>query len=1060
MNYHQNNWVRSVLGAAILLGLGGCLGGEELNTETAVYQPEEKPLGVLAPEDLEVKPGDDVTLSARLVGTTNGQTVLWTQTGGESVQLSANDSLTVDFTVPETLLSALLTFNIEVFESDGSAAVDENGDPLVDSVEVSVFDPDSVIVMDSGDSETILKGSVLVGPGDDSYIQGANNDTHTADLEPGMSVVFPITAEPGFYTLNVRYAIPTDYGGKVAGVNVNGIDYALEFDATGQWEEIRVGVVELVSGSNTIEVGGGWNYYRIDSISLIPSSEPPAPLPVPAELVVAEPSQEAQDLMQFMSDNYLTKTLSGQTEFPVKDGDDFPLNETQKILDATGDDSPAIIAFDFMNYSASYSGSDAEGLTESIIAHRNSQNFIVSALFHWRAPSGNSGSGDGSFYADETTFDLAAALADPSSDEYAELLTDLDTVAEELKKLQEAGIAVLWRPLHEAEGGWFWWGAQGAEPFKQLWSLMFDRFTNHHGLNNLIWVFTHTDGLGEEWYPGDDMVDIVGFDGYGEPRNDDTHTFVTQYKTLQDRHNGRKMVALTETGTIPDVSLMHEQGAMWSFFITWNSEYWDTDSVIGPQGANPTEVDENYAFDGVLNAEDVPGGREKVSGIYADFEVPVNGWEAQVNWAPTDGLQISDLWAESGAYALAVTKDMTQIETLDNVVLQAYPEGGIDVSGISELTLTAGIVNAGSNVIAHIFFKAPDGVESWPDAVAISDGGTQLSIDVSEVDLLTGIGVRFMGLDGESTEATYAIDNIALDGQQIMDFEPGVGSWHGQVSWSNTPGITISRDWASDGAQSLAFYQDLAELGSASDIVLQAYPDGGIDVAGVSTLSLMVNAENAGSTVDAHIFFKAPDGVESWPAAVAVAEGGTELSIDVSEVDVLDGIGIRFNGVDPASTDARFYVDALALDSVMFESFERTGEFELQVNWAPVEGLTLGDDWSDTGAYSLKGEVSISDGDEVILQTYPADGILLADGITVLNVVTYVADPGVATTAKLWAKDKDGAWRDAGAVAITGESTLLSLDISDLSELQGFGVQFQGLTSEQSSFYIDSISFE
>ncbi|MBT0586816.1 glycosyl hydrolase [Alteromonas oceanisediminis] len=1060
MNNHQNKWMRSFYCAAILIGLGGCLGGEELNSERAVYQPEEKPLSVIASEDIEVKPGDEVTLSARLVGTTNGQTVLWTQTGGETVELSSDNTMTVSFNVPDSLLSGLLSFSVAVFETDGTATLDENGDPLVDGVDVSVFDPDSVIVMDAGDSETILNGVQLVTNGDDAYIQGANNDTHTADIEPGMSVVFPVIAESGFYTLNVRYAIPSDYGGKVAGVNVNGIDYALEFDATGQWEEIRVGVVELREGTNTIEVGGGWNYYRIDSISLIPASEPPAPLPVPANLVVSDASQSAQDLMQFLSDNYLVSTLSGQTEFPSKKGDEFPLLETQKIIDVTGDDSPAIIAFDYMNYSASYNGTDASGLTESIIAHRSSQNFIVSALFHWRAPSGNTGNGDGSFYTDGTTFNVAMALSDTESEEYAQLLTDMDTVAEELKKLQEADIVVLWRPLHEAQGGWFWWGAQGAEAFKQLWSLMFDRYTNHHGLNNLIWVFTHTDGLGEDWYPGDDMVDIVGFDGYGEPRNDDTHTFVTQYKTLQDRHNARKMVALTETGTIPDVALMHEQEAMWSFFITWNSEPWDPDSVIGPQGADPVEVDENYAFDGVLNAEDVPGGRERVKGTYADFEVPVGEWEAQVNWAPTDGLQVSDLWSDSGAYALAITKDMTQIETLDNVVMQTYPEGGIDVSGASELTLTAVIASAGSNVVAHIFFKAPDGVESWPEAVPVSEEGTQLSIDVSEVDTINGLGVRFMGLSGDATEATYAIDNIALDGTQLIDFEPDVGGWHSQVSWSNAPGTTISRAWASDGEQSLAFYHDLAALGSATDIVLQNYPEGGIDVADISTLSVIVNAGNAGPAVDAHLFFKAPDGVESWPAAITLADGGTELSIDVSDVDVLNGIGIRFNGVDPASTNAHFHVDTLALDTRVFESFERTGEFELQVNWSPVDGLTLGDGWSDSGIYSLKGEVSISNGDEVILQTYPADGILLASDVSTLTVVAHVATPSAETTAKLWAKDQDGAWRDAGAIAVTGEPVQLSLDISDLSELQGFGVQFQGLTSDQSTFYIDTISFE
>ncbi|MBU3023811.1 glycosyl hydrolase [Aestuariibacter sp. A3R04] len=1060
MNRNRMLFARSMLGASILLGLGGCLGGDDLNTETAVYQPEEKPLNIIAPDNMEIKPGDAVTLEAKLVGTTSGEVIMWEQVSGAEVALNTNTGSTVSFAVPDSVVSDKLVFDIAIVNSQGEVVTDDDGNPLKDTVEITVFDPDSVINADVSDADTILNGVALVVPGDEKFILGANNDAHTGDIEPGMSAVFPINTTPGFYTLNVRYAIPSDYGGKVANVNVNGVDYALEFNATGQWEEMRVGVVEIVEGENTIEVGGGWNYYRIDGISLIPSAEPPAPLPVAPELVNPNATQEAVDLMAFLSENYLTSTLSGQTEFPQKEDNTFPLFETQKIEAATGDDSPAIIAFDYMNYSSSYDGADFDGLTEAIIAHKASRNFIVSALFHWRAPSGNTGTGNGSFYTDGTTFDIAAALADTSSAEYAELLADIDIVAAELKTLQDAGIPVLWRPLHEAQGGWFWWGAKGAEAFKGLWTLMYDRLTNHHGLNNLIWVFTHTDGLGEDWYPGDEMVDIVGFDGYGDPRNDDTHTFASQFKTLQDRHNGKKMVALTETGTIPDVQLMHEQGAMWSFFITWNSEFWNPDSVIGPQGAAPAEVDANYAFDGVLNVDDVPGGRAKVSGVYADFELSVSSWEAQLNWSPTDGIAISDAWAQNGAYALSVTKDMTQPDTLDNVVFQTYPAGGIDVSETDELTIAVNTLEAGANIVAHIFFKAPDGVESWPDAVAVAEGGTTLSIDVSEIDVINGLGVRFMGLDGTATQATYLIDSIALDGEVYQDFEPNTMGWGSQVNWSGVTGTTLSREWASEGMQSLALYQDLSQLDSAENIVLQTYPTGGIDVTGINSLTIDVNAMGAGSSVDGHIFFKAPDGVESWPAATALEEGGSTLSIDVSEVDTLNGLGVRFNNADATSTDARFFVDAIKLDGEHYQGFEGTNGFELQVNWSPAMGLALADDWADSGNFALQGQVTLADGDEVVIQTYPENGILLGDDVSTLNMVVYVPNAAQDTTAKLWAKDKDGNWRDAGAAALTDGMASLSLDISDISELQGFGVQFQGLTSAHTTFYVDTISLD
>ncbi len=44
------------------------------------------------------------------------------------------------------------------------------------------------------------------------------------------------------------------------------------------------------------------------------------------------------------------------------------------------------------------------------------------------------------------------------------MVRDIDAIASLLKRLQDHGVTVLWRPLHEAAGGWFWWGAGGPGP--------------------------------------------------------------------------------------------------------------------------------------------------------------------------------------------------------------------------------------------------------------------------------------------------------------------------------------------------------------------------------------------------------------------------------------------------------------------------------------------------------------------------------------------------------------------------------------------------------------------
>jgi mannan endo-1,4-beta-mannosidase len=114
-------------------------------------------------------------------------------------------------------------------------------------------------------------------------------------------------------------------------------------------------------------------------------------------------------------------------------------------------------------------------------------------------------------FAGATDFNVATALADTTNANYTLILRDIDAIAVQLKRLQSAHIPVLFRPLHEAEGGWFWWGAQGPEPSKKLWVLLYNRLTNYHKLNNLIWVWN---SIAESWYPGDSIVDILSADVY------------------------------------------------------------------------------------------------------------------------------------------------------------------------------------------------------------------------------------------------------------------------------------------------------------------------------------------------------------------------------------------------------------------------------------------------------------------------------------------------------------------------------------------------------------------
>lgn len=93
---------------------------------------------------------------------------------------------------------------------------------------------------------------------------------------------------------------------------------------------------------------------------------------------------------------------------------------------------------------------------------------------------------------------------------------------------------------------------------------MYDRMTNYHGLNNLIWVWN---SVNSNWYPGDGTVDIVSADIY--PSAGDHNAQSGTYNSLKSLVGDHKPVALSECGVIPDAAQMQSASAHWSWFCTW-----------------------------------------------------------------------------------------------------------------------------------------------------------------------------------------------------------------------------------------------------------------------------------------------------------------------------------------------------------------------------------------------------------------------------------------------------------------------------------------------------------
>ncbi|AWB45536.1 beta-mannanase [Paenibacillus sp. CAA11] len=372
-------------------------------------------------------------------------------------------------------------------------------------------------------------------------------------------------AKAGLYQIKIRYN--ASKGHKQANLFVNGSSVGIvDFAPTNSFTEIPVTKAMLKAGANTIRIDKGWGWYDIDYFSIEQVTEPPVHR-VSKTLVNPSATAEAKSLMSYLVDSYGHKILSGQQDYA-----------NVAWLQTHLGKKPAVVGFDLMDYSLSRveRGASTQEIEHAIDWDR--QGGIVAFVWHWNAPKDLIDQPGKEwwrgFYTDSTTFDIEYALAHPKSKDYDLLLKDIDAIATQLKRLQEANIPVLFRPLHEAEGGWFWWGAKGAEPCKQLYRLIYNRLTNEHHLNNLIWVWN---SISPDWYPGDDVVDIVSYDSY--PPEGDYNPQVGKYDQLLFLVSGQKLIAMTENSAIPDPDMLITHHADWSWFSTWGGYDGKTNSL-------------------------------------------------------------------------------------------------------------------------------------------------------------------------------------------------------------------------------------------------------------------------------------------------------------------------------------------------------------------------------------------------------------------------------------------------------------------------------------------------
>ncbi|HEU5080401.1 MAG TPA: glycosyl hydrolase [Opitutaceae bacterium] len=289
--------------------------------------------------------------------------------------------------------------------------------------------------------------------------------------------------------------------------------------------------------------------------------------------VTPDASPEAVALLKFLRSISGKYTLIGQHNFPsvAARNTDFAAEYTGRM--------PAVWTSDFgFAEPGDFDSYQARSIVVAEAIRQHKQGAIVSLCWHAVPPT-----------ADEPVTFRPLPGADPNQlksvqgqltdAQFKDVLTpgtalhekweaQVDAIAVFLKQLQDAHVPVLWRPYHEMNGDWFWWGGRTEGEFTTaaLYRQIFDRLVNHHHLKNLLWIWSvdrpnKPEMAHEKYFPGIQYLDMLGLDVYG---NDFAQAY---YDSLVKLSQG-KPLALAEVGNPPAPAIMDAQ-PLWTYYAVW-----------------------------------------------------------------------------------------------------------------------------------------------------------------------------------------------------------------------------------------------------------------------------------------------------------------------------------------------------------------------------------------------------------------------------------------------------------------------------------------------------------
>ncbi len=472
--------------------------------------------------------------------------------------------------------------------------------------------------------------------------------------DAGETATVEVTVEEtGMYDLKIAGYAP--YGNKIHNLLVNDVDQGqISFteNKTG-FTDVNLGIYKLTAGTNTVTVKSSWGWTYIDCLKVSPAAFPS--LDAPKTLSDKNATEETKRLMSYLNDVYGNNILSGQQEIYMYGPHTFEY-EFDYIKNLTGK-LPAIRAFDYLNEANILYGSE-DGTTDRMIDWAKNKGGIVTASWHVTVPKDFDNFVLGETKVDwsnatyavwddnaktvpATTFDTSKILEEGTKErEY--WMACLEKLAGSIKKLQDANVPLIFRPLHEAEGGggetgsWFFWGQDGSAVYKELWKLTYNTLVNDYDLHNIIWEWnSYAYETSEDWYPGDEYVDLVAYDKYNctdwstgnAVLTHNTSAITSTFYTIVEKYNSKKMVAMAENDSIPTLENILSEKAGWLYFCPWYDGGSDSTNFLSNPIFNTAEdLTTMYQSDYCITLDELP------ENLYTSYSL--DGFDEDV--APTD----------------------------------------------------------------------------------------------------------------------------------------------------------------------------------------------------------------------------------------------------------------------------------------------------------------------------------------------------------------------------------------------------------------------------------------